>query len=506
MVDVSTTGYTGTNLFVPGDVVLITPSSGVRKLAWVGSVNSTQVWLIDNNGNSIGAYTGCDIQVIRSGLRNQPTQPIMWYTTLNNPVGVSSLNSPSQVISSGAVSASSCWNNMISAVNFDCSASSNSCGLVTSAKFNPWKNGFGPLRPDKSYAYQVDRLENTVSGTPVVDLRSGGTYASYTPFYKYSSTLGRYVPITNSNHPNYVAGSTEKWLLMNTATTFNEHGLAIENKDILGNYSSIISGYNKYLKLAPIAAANNARYTDIASDGFEDYFVRSDLGLCTSNSGHFNFNGLSSSNLVTTESHTGRYSLKVEESDVFEVNRKISTITSPNCLSWREDKGFEFDPSNALLGFSPQPGKYVLSTWVKQNLTTPSVLNSDAKIDVVIGYPTGDVTFTFSGSETAIIEGWQKIDGEFTINSGATCITVKLYHGGNNTAPLYYDDLRIHPFNASMLTMVYDPFTMRPLAQLDDRNFATFFEYDENGIAVRVKQETLTGIYTVTETRGSIRK
>ncbi len=76
----------------------------------------------------------------------------------------------------------------------------------------------------------------------------------------------------------------------------------------------------------------------------------------------------------------------------------------------------------------------------------------------------------------------------------------------NNTAPLYYDDLRIHPFNASMLTMVYDPFTMRPLAQLDDRNFATFFEYDENGIAVRVKQETLTGIYTVSETRGSIRK
>ena len=86
-------------------------------------------------------------------------------------------------------------------------------------------------------------------------------------------------------------------------------------------------------------------------------------------------------------------------------------------------------------------------------------------------------------------------------------ITVFLEHTGLSTNQhLYFDDVRIHPFNATMVTSVYDPTTLRKWADLDDYNFATFYEYDEQGMMVRVKQETYEGIKTISEVRGSIVK
>ena len=69
-----------------------------------------------------------------------------------------------------------------------------------------------------------------------------------------------------------------------------------------------------------------------------------------------------------------------------------------------------------------------------------------------------------------------------------------------------FDDLRIHPFNAEMKSYVYDPVTMRLMAQLDENNYATFYEYDEEGILIRVKKETERGIKTIHETRSSLLK
>lgn len=71
---------------------------------------------------------------------------------------------------------------------------------------------------------------------------------------------------------------------------------------------------------------------------------------------------------------------------------------------------------------------------------------------------------------------------------------------------MYFDDIRIQPFNASMKASVYDPFSLRLMAELDDRNYATLYEYDKDGILVRVKQETEKGIYTIQESRTGLRK
>ena len=67
----------------------------------------------------------------------------------------------------------------------------------------------------------------------------------------------------------------------------------------------------------------------------------------------------------------------------------------------------------------------------------------------------------------------------------------------------YFDDVRIHPFNASMKSYVYDPETLWLTAELDDNNYATFYEYDKEGQLIRIKKETARGIMTIQESRSS---
>jgi len=70
----------------------------------------------------------------------------------------------------------------------------------------------------------------------------------------------------------------------------------------------------------------------------------------------------------------------------------------------------------------------------------------------------------------------------------------------------YFDDIRIHPFNGNMKSFVYDPNTQRLMAELDENNYATFYEYDQEGGLIRVKKETEKGVYTIQETRSSSAK
>ena len=68
---------------------------------------------------------------------------------------------------------------------------------------------------------------------------------------------------------------------------------------------------------------------------------------------------------------------------------------------------------------------------------------------------------------------------------------------------VYFDDIRIFPFDASMKTYVYDPINMRLAAELDERHYATFYEYNEEGQLVRIKKETEKGIMTIQETKSN---
>ena len=74
------------------------------------------------------------------------------------------------------------------------------------------------------------------------------------------------------------------------------------------------------------------------------------------------------------------------------------------------------------------------------------------------------------------------------------------------TANVYFDDIRFHPVNSSLQSYVYDSETGRLNAVNDENNYATFYEYDEEGSLVRVKKETERGIVTIQESRNTIKK
>lgn len=156
------------------------------------------------------------------------------------------------------------------------------------------------------------------------------------------------------------------------------------------------------------------------------------------------------------------------------------------------------------------PGKKMLiSGWVRETCGDP-----------VAGIPCKENTYThsqiqltfpgFAGSNKtitptgSIIDGWQRFEQEFIVPSGATTMNLGFVNSGS--AKMYLDDIRIHPFNANMKSYVYDPVNLRLVSELDANNYATFYEYDEEGVLIRTKVETREGIKTINETRSSMQK
>ena len=101
----------------------------------------------------------------------------------------------------------------------------------------------------------------------------------------------------------------------------------------------------------------------------------------------------------------------------------------------------------------------------------------------------------------AIIDGWQRISADFIVPNEAHYMSIVLKNTSGEDINSYFDDIRIHPFASNMKTFVYDPITQRLQSELDENNYATYYEYDKEGGLVRVKKETERGIYTIQETR-----
>jgi hypothetical protein len=153
-----------------------------------------------------------------------------------------------------------------------------------------------------------------------------------------------------------------------------------------------------------------------------------------------------------------------------------------------------FNPALSI----PANKKMLFSAWVHEPCSTCAET----------GYTNNQVNLQFNdgSSQTTvlkpagpIIDGWQRYEGEFTAPNGATSMTMSLVN--NSSSMIYFDDIRIHPYNAKMKSYVYDPVNLRLVAELDANNYGSFYEYDEEGGLIRTKVETREGIKTIKETR-----
>jgi len=370
---------------------------------------------------------------------------------------------------------------------------------ITDTSVNPNLYGIeGNWRPLRSFVYYGPRNESDPDGA--TNIRTNGTLQNFTNFWQLKDNV--WVPQDTA---------VSKWVWNSETTLFNEKGAEMENKDPLGRYNAGLYGYGNALATA---AVQNARYREIAFEGFEDYnFSYGDCITCKP-SRNFDFSSYKS-NFDSTEQHTGKYSLRVNagknagisavvavEKDTF----NLAVNQTPNNCNTNGDKvlGSIRAGSDALLPtFSPIAGKkMLLSVWVKESGQCTDSTYSGTKVTVNIGRKNAVDTAIAAKPGGNIIEGWQRYEMVVTVPANATTFTVYMQNTGNNT--VYFDDLRLHPYNANMRSYVYDEVSLRLMAELDENNYAAFYEYDEDGSLVRIKKETERGIMTIKESRSGL--
>lgn len=154
--------------------------------------------------------------------------------------------------------------------------------------------------------------------------------------------------------------------------------------------------------------------------------------------------------------------------------------------------------------FMPDAGKYIVSVWVKEIHNTPVLkFNSELKIALNFGTTTSYV-FQPSGQ---IIDNWQRIIGIIDIpdyqNITDPYLDFSFVCNGPDNSDCFFDDLRFFPYNGNMKSFVYDEGSQKLLAELDENNYATFYEYDLEGGLIRIKKETERGVFTIQETRSN---
>jgi hypothetical protein len=372
--------------------------------------------------------------------------------------------------------------------------------IVTDTAFNPYVTGvLGNWRANRSYTWYAARAETDPNAE--TDIRRNGTFADFTAFWNFQGDKLVAQP------------DTTRWVWNSEITLINHKGFEIENKDPLGRYNSGLYGYNLTM---PTAVIQNSRYRESAFEGFEDYgYITQicDTG-CAANR-HIDYSPYLSK-IDTTQKHSGKSSLRLQPNEKVGLSFALTTmgqdtITARLQFNTKQDvcvaggialAAIKSNNKILLPAFSPTKGaRMVISAWVKENLSCNcTAYKANHIIVAFLGGESSSYTFSPTGN---IIEGWQRYESVFDIPASNDLITVSL---AADTATVYFDDLRIHPFNANMKSFVFHPVNLRLMAELDENNYATYYEYDDDGTLIRVKKETQRGVKTIKETRSALLK
>ena len=378
------------------------------------------------------------------------------------------------------------------------------CGLESGAVVNPFTSGiYGNWRPKANYKFITQR-ENTIA------LKESGFFDDFHSFFTGNVSEGP-APINGVSFSPNSSSSNGNWQRENESQIIDPFGKELESLDALNIPTASVYGYSFQL---PTAVAQNAYHQDIAFDGFEDYDFRnladSPFDDCTLPT-HWKLTSNTPVNPTAaiareeTISHSGYYSLRLDGEIAIE--REIFSRCDPATRSTPNGNSYQIQDCDLIRNFAPSPGKYWLSAWVKEATDVRELdtlfEKSSINVNIQIGGTSLEESFVATGQ---LIDGWQQINGIFTIpdDPNLTRITIQLANPEGDDWVTYFDDIRIQPYNAIMNAYVYDPVSLRLLATLDDRNFGTFYEYDNEGNLARTEKETEAGRLTLQEIRSSI--
>lgn len=497
-------GSTNIGRFNSGDEIAIVQGGGTSTLAHVLYVDETAntINVVDEDGTAISIASWIKVIILRSGKRNN-LQANAGSILAKDLIGTLPTSGFTESVLSGTFKLDQIVD--ASAVEYSDKWQSNcvNCGrqgaddqyLGNNDIVNPYHEGIlGNWRPKRSYKFLTERLYSTGA----TNSREDGYFVQSGTSTSVTSSYLRFL----WEDPSDVS-QPDEWTYAQEITKYSPYGYELENRDILGRFSAAQYGYNNAFVTA---VGNNMRHREIAFDGFEDYGNYFD---CDDN--HFRVSSADESNITSVFAHTGDYSLNISNSSTLEYDRilidslECSSETSggkaPRDLNKMFEDGsatsYALDSCDCIANFAPSFGKkYVFSAWVRledEDYNYPNV-------KVNISYTGSGTTHTFETSGN-VIEGWQRIYGEFEIPSSATNILVSVANTSGEEA--YIDDIRIHPYHGNMKSYVYDHVNLKLKAELDANNFATFYIYDSAGKLTLIKKETREGIKTIQENRSA---
>lgn len=246
---------------------------------------------------------------------------------------------------------------------------------------------------------------------------------------------------------------SKHWLKQTENTKFSIFGGLLESKDLNNNYYTSLQSPDL---MFTIAKGANVSYNEMAYCGFESRGENSNWdseGNVTILEGVI-LNG--TINNSSQYSHTGKY-------------------------SWRVPKS----KTGAKFTFTRTEGKrYRASVWAKplDDIILPqitlAVRSAGSTTNIQEAHPTIKLK---AGS-------WYLIN--LDIPAGADDqVEVLLQNNATINSDVFFDDFRVHPIDASMVSYVHDPTTSRLMYEIDAKNFFTRFEYDKSGKVVSTYRE-----------------
>lgn len=306
-----------------------------------------------------------------------------------------------------------------------------------------------------------------------------------------SSDNGACVRTGNCNYTKPIVSSYSP--AYGSSCTIN--GTTNKYTDLITVYA-FLSGKLRYIgRTSPTGTGNNWSLSNVTINTGETIYATAECHIY--NSFSINSTGGNQTNSVLPQTCNGNC-----------CDWNTSELMVPIILKGRDDD-FTLDNGTDCKtcygSFTPIQGKkYLLSAWAKENTTSGTRVTNYSRAKIQISFPNIYVTLPSFTTKGNIIDGWQRIEGLFEVPAGATQIKIDLINLGG--LDIYYDDVRIHPFDANMKSFVYDVSNFRLMSELDDNNYATYYEYDAEGNLIRVKKETEKGIVTVKESKKSILK
>ncbi|MEO5928582.1 MAG: hypothetical protein ABIR47_01505 [Candidatus Kapaibacterium sp.] len=294
------------------------------------------------------------------------------------------------------------------------------------------------------YGYRTSIIRGSQHGSNERNYANAGVFDDFTLF--------------DWNNPS--TNDTTKWLKGDSITLYSPHGDVLETKTPLGIYSTTRLGYGNTL---PILIAGNATYNSVAFESFESGFAFP-------------------SKLRDTAAHSGKYCLYAPPSmnvdSVMHV-RMTSQIASKGLeiRFWmRATDNFHIDSADANIKIkllSPGPTLPIpMTQWQKITRTGSWTLYEIAVHNLAFRVDTDDIRLMISRADTA--------------------------------HPIWFDDIRMGPYDAAMQCFVFDAKTYRPLTVFDDDHFGMYSQYNALGVPVRTIVETAEGIRTVAESHGHV--